>query len=169
VSLLVFDHQVRMMNLLTRIGWEARSLAHAGKNDEQAAAALRNAAVEVVDYMLFVDEAPLSGVKGSSTFAETFSAKGPRDSRGRSLRDLDLERRLMRYPCSYLIYSDAFDRLPLPAKDAIYSRLWQVLSGTDKAANYARLSAADRQAVIEILRETKKDFPAAINPRPVQP
>lgn len=161
VALLVFDHQVRMMNLLTRIGWEARSLAHDGRSDEQAATALRDAAIEVVDYMLFVDEAPLSGVKGSSTFAETFSAKGPRDSRGRSLRDLDLNRRLLRYPCSYLVYSDAFDRLPPSAKRAIYARLGQVLSGRDKAPKYARLSNDDRRAVMEILRDTKTDLPVA--------
>ena len=94
-----------MMNLLTRIGWEARALAHEGRSQAAIATALRNTAVEVVDYMLFVDEAPLSGVRGTSGFAESFSARGPRDSKGRSLRDLDLQRRLFTYPCSYMIYS----------------------------------------------------------------
>jgi hypothetical protein len=170
VALLVFNHQVRMMNLLTRIGWEARVLAHDGRGVNEAAAALRGAAAEVVDYLLFVDEAPLNGVRGTSGFAETFSARGPRDSKGRSLRDLDLERRLMRYPCSYLVYSEAFEKLPPSAKQALYARMWQVLSGQERAPKYARLSAADRQAVIEILRETKKDLPATfVTPRPAQP
>ena len=31
VALLVFDHQMRMMNLLTRLGWEARILEHDGR------------------------------------------------------------------------------------------------------------------------------------------
>jgi hypothetical protein len=160
VALLVFDHQVRMMNLLTRIGWEARVLIHDGRSVDAAATALRDAATEVVDYMLFVDEAPLNGVRGTSGFAESFAARGPRDSKGRSLRDLDLNRRLLRYPCSYLVYSAAFDALPAPAKQAIYARMWQVLSGQERSAKYTRLSSDDRQAIVGILRETKKDLPA---------
>jgi hypothetical protein len=110
--------------------------------------------------MLFVYEVPLPDkVRGSSGFAERFSALGPSDDKGRSLRQLDLDSRLMRYPCSYMIYSDAFDALPEPAKNLVYRRLWQVLSGQDKDAKYARLSAADRRAIVEILRSTKKELP----------
>ena len=58
-----------------------------------------------------------------------------------------------------MIYSDAFDALPAAAKDQVYRRLWQVLSGQDKDVRYAVLSAADRQAIVEILRDTKKDLP----------
>ena len=66
-----------------------------------------------MDYLLFIDEAPLPGpVHGTSGFAEKFAAKGPFDRRGRSLRQLDLRTRLLRYPCSYMIYSQAFDSLP---------------------------------------------------------
>ncbi|HET9359538.1 MAG TPA: hypothetical protein VFO58_07305, partial [Vicinamibacterales bacterium] len=97
--------------------------------------------------------------RGTSGFAERFSALGPRDGKGRSLRDLDLERRLLRYPCSYMIYSDAFAALVPAAKDAVYRRMWRVLSGAETAAKYAKLSAADRRAVVEILRETKSDLP----------
>jgi hypothetical protein len=167
VALLVFDHQTRMTNLLTRLGWEARVSEHDRRPD--AAAALDRAAVEVVDYLLFVDEAPLDGVRGTSGFAERFSARGPRDSKGRSLRDLDLERRLLRYPCSYMIYSEAFDGLAPAAKDAVYRRMWRVLSGAETAAKYAKLSASDRRAVVEILRETKSDLPSsfgAVTSRP---
>ena len=90
--------------------------------------------------------------------------------RDHELRDLDLNRRLMRYPCSYLVYSEAFEKLPPSAKQALYARMWYVLSGQERAPKYARLSAADRQAVIEILRETKKDLPATfLTPRPAQP
>jgi hypothetical protein len=156
VALLVFEHQMRMMNLITRIGWEARMV----EGTRAAADVLRHAANEVVDYLLFVDEAPLDGpVSGTSGFAESFSARGPRDRRGRSLRDLDLTARLLKYRCSYMIYSDAFDALPPPARDAIYRRMWQVLSGADGSDRYRRLSDADRRAVIDILRDTKKDLP----------
>ena len=88
---------------------------------------------------------------------DTFAAQGPRDRHGRSLRQLDLTRWLMRHPCSYTIGSPAFDALPPPVKVAVYGRLWRVLSGLDPAPKYARLSAADRAAVIEILSDTKPD------------
>jgi hypothetical protein len=157
-ALLVFDHQMRMMNLLTRLGWEARILAHERRLTSPLLDDIVN---EVVDYMLFVDEAPLDPVRRSSAFSDRFSARGPRDSRGRSLRDLDLGRRLFRYPCSYMIYSDAFAALPDSVGNAVYKRLGQVLSGSDASPKYARLGAQDRQAVVEILRETKADLPAA--------
>ena len=66
----------------------------------------------------------------------------------------------MKYPCSYMIYSVAFDGLPVAAKDAVYSRMWEVLSGKDKAPKYAKLTAADRSAIVDILRETKSNLPA---------
>ena len=169
VALLVFNHQLRMMNLLTRIGWQARTLAHEGRSEAAAVAALRDTAIETVDYLLFVDEAPLSGVKGSTGFAESFRARGPRDSKGRSLRDFDLQRRLFKYPCSYMIYSQAFDQLPAAAKRAVYDRLWTVLSGAERAPKYSRLAAGDRDQIIEILRETKTDLPASFSPRPSRP
>jgi len=154
VALLVLEHQAQMLNLITRVGWESRVGADAGRPLEQAAA-------ELVDYMLFVDEAPLPGpITGPTAFASSFSRRGPRDQRGRSLYELDLNRRLLKYPCSYEIYSEPFDALPPTAKAAVYQRLWEVLSGRDTAKRYNALSAADRAAVIDILRDTKKDLPA---------
>ena len=110
---------------------------------------------------MFIDEAKLTDrVRGGSGFAERFSTIGPRDRKGRSLHELDLNRRLMKYPCSYLIYSPAFDALPPVAKDPIYKRMWQVLSGEERDARYrSALSLADRQAIVDILRDTKKDLP----------
>jgi hypothetical protein len=134
---------------------------------DEAGRPLDAAAAELVDYMLFVDEATLPDrVVGSSRFAEVFAAKGIRDSKGRSLRDLNLRGRLMKYPCSYLIYDPSFDALPAAAKSAIYARLWEVLSGQDPSARYDRLTDADRHAVVEILRATKKDLPDYFYPQP---
>ena len=145
-----------MTNLITRIGWESRVNTY-----DRAKAANTNLAKEFVDYLLFIDEAPLpTKIKGTSGFSQKFQLLGPNDSKGRSLRQLDLERHLMRYPCSYMIYSQAFDGMPPGAKNAVYSRLWQVLSGRETDPRYARLSLEDRKAVTEILRETKKGLPS---------
>jgi hypothetical protein len=155
VALLVFAHQMHAINLLARIGWETRLASRSG-----GAWHLDAAARELVDYLLFVDEPPLpSPVRGTSGFAEKFSARGPRDARGRSLRQLDLQTKLMRYPCSYMIYSAAFDALPQQARDAIYARLWRVLSAAEPDARYARLARADRAAIVDILRATKPGLP----------
>jgi hypothetical protein len=162
VALMVFEHQTHMTNLLTYIDWESR-VAEFERHPTAGSSSgtrIREIARDLVDYLLFVDEAPLAGkIEGTSGFTEMFSGEGPRDSRGRSLRQLDLERRLMRYPCSYMIYSPLFDGLPAAAKDAIYSRMWEILSGQDKQPAYNRLSQADRRAIVEILRDTKKDLP----------
>ncbi len=155
-ALLVFDHQMHMTNLITRFGWEVQAAAMDHSADLPRL--LRDGSRELVDYLLFVDEVPLPGkVGGHSGFATKFAEAGPRDSKGRSLRDLDLETRLLRYPCSYMIYTPSFDALPQAAKEAIYHRLATVLSGGDPDPRYARLTAADRQAITEILRDTKPE------------
>ena len=159
VALMVFQHQVHMTNLITRVGWDARLAAYDHRVNF-AAGPLRDAVNELVDYLLFVDEAPITRpIKGTTSFAETFAARGPADRRGRSLRQLDLDHRLLRYPCSYMIYSAAFGALPADARSAIYGRMSEVLSGRDADRKYARLSEADRRAVLEILRDTVADWP----------
>ena len=156
VAHLVFEHQLEAMNVLTRVGWEYRvASAQSG-----AAASLERSVEDAVDYLLFVGEAPIERIRGTSGFAEQFTALGPRDSQGRSLRDLQLDGRLMRYPLSYMIYSRAFDGLPQEARDAMYRRLWHVLSGSADDARYAKLLPDDRKAIVEILVATKSGLPA---------
>lgn len=163
VALMVLDHQTHMTNLITRTGWEAR-LAEA-EPSRDASARVVEAARDLVDYLLFVDEAPLAGpVAGGSGFAEAFAAQGPRDADGRSLREFDLRRRLFRYPCSYMIYTPAFDAMPAAAREAVYRRLWDVLSGRETGPRYNALSAGDRAAIVSILRATKPDLPAYFEP-----
>jgi hypothetical protein len=70
----------------------------------------------------------------------------------------------MRYPCSYLIYSRAFDQLPDATRNAVYSRMWDILSGKDKAPKYAKLTSADRAAVVGILLDTKPNLPSYFKP-----
>jgi len=165
VALLVLNHQTHMTNLLIRLGWEARVAEHDAARTGVAPPPVRDTVRELVDYLLFVDEAPLpSVVRGSSSFAQEFSSRGPRDSKGRSLRELDLTRRLLRYPCSYMIDTETFDALPPAARSQVYERLWEVLSGKVSDKAYAGLSFADRRDIIEILRETRSGLPAYFQP-----
>jgi hypothetical protein len=139
---------------------ETAETAKTAEKPWSAMGALKDTVGELVDYLLFVDEQPLTAsIKGSSGFADTFAAQGPADSQGRSLRHFDLDRRLMRYPCSYMVYSLPFRALPAQARNAVYVRMWDILSGRDTDPKYARLPAADRHAVVDILRETLHDLP----------
>ncbi len=172
VALMVLEHQAGMLNRLARAGMETRMALYyeseinkalgrpAGEPSDSARSRIRGVGDAVVQYMLFGDEARLTDrVEGTSSFACEFVARGPRDSKGRSLRDFDLKTRLFRHPCSYVIYSRAFDSLPSEVKDYIYQRLWELLSGQGTAKDDSRLAAVDREAIIEILRETKPGLP----------
>jgi hypothetical protein len=135
VALMVLEHQARAMNLITYLGWESRI----GASDARIDAIAR----ELVSYFTFSDEAPLPGqVQGSSEFAARFAASGRRDSKGRSLRDLELTRHLMRYRCSYMIETAAFDALPPRAKKAVMTQMIAALRDRDPVG-------------LEILRETQ--------------
>jgi hypothetical protein len=155
VALMVVEHQLHVQNLLTRLNWEARKLL-AGQAEPSQIAAL----VEpLVAAMLLVNEARLSGpISGTSGFRADFESRGPFDGDGRSLRHLDLTRRLFKYPMSFLVYSEAFDGLPTEAKEQVFRRVWEVLAGVDRSENFDHLSVNDRAAVLEILRDTKEDF-----------
>lgn len=148
VALMVFEHQTQMTNLLTRVSWEARLGGRVASLDD------------LVAYMFFSGEARLAEpVQGGSTFSRTFPQRGPRDRRGRSLRDFDLQTRLFRYPLSYLVYSAAFESLPQQVRAELYRRLYAVLTGADRSERYAHIAADDRQAILEILLETKPSLP----------
>jgi hypothetical protein len=173
VALMVLEHQTHLHNLITRANYQTRLALRdeAAMNralgrplDERLDSTLsrvKSVGEPLVKYLLFAEEAPLTEpVEGTSAFAKEFVSRGPRDHLGRSLRDFDLEKRMFRHPLSYLIYSEAFDSLPDLARDYVYRRLWQVLSGEDKAGKFANLCDADRQVIIEILRDTRPDLPA---------
>jgi len=154
VALMTLEHQTRMTNLITRIGWEMRA-------GEETSSRLDFVTGELVSYMLFRGEAKIyEPIAGVSSFTKSFAERGPRDRQGRSLRDFDLHKRLFRFPLSYMIYSEAFDSLPDMAKQRIYRRLYDVLSGNDRGKPFDSVTAEDRQAILEILRDTKPDLPA---------
>lgn len=167
VALMVLGHQTHVQSLIARASyWTRASLTRSAAARGPARTALstgaRGACEELVRGLLFSGAAPLSApVSGTSGFSEEFARGGPTDRQGRSLRDLDLRRRLLRYPCSYLIYSQAFDGLPSPARRYVYRRLWQILSGDDTTSPFAHLTADDRRAIRQILLDTKPAFRAA--------
>jgi hypothetical protein len=170
---MVLEHQAEMHNRITRANFQTRLALYeeaeinkvlgkpAGQHSDSTLSRIKGVGDPLVEYLLFSEEARLTGkIQGTSDFAREFMRRGPHDRKGRSLRDLDLTRRLFKYPCSYLIYTEAFDRLPGPVKDYVLRRLWDVLSGKDRSKAFAHLSGADRRAILEILMATKRNLPA---------
>ena len=140
VSLLVFDHQMHAANLITRLDWEAR-----------IGSDVTPLVNDLAEYLLFVGEAPPQvALLPQSGYAEWFESRFPKDRRGRSLGQFDLTKRLMRYRCSYMVYSEAFDALPQAVKRAVYRRMRDVIAKS--------FSADDTAAVLGILADTKPDF-----------
>jgi hypothetical protein len=153
---MVLEHETHMHNFIARLSFETTiALQQYGKIDH-----LKSKVDSFLQYALFTEEAPITNaVKGSPAFVKEFEGRGPADSKGRSLRQFDLNTRLFKYPCSFLIYSEQFDALQPQIKEMIYKRLFEILTGAEKSAKFQMLTASDRTAILEILRETKKDLP----------
>lgn len=172
VALMVLEHQAEMHSLIARTALETRMALHyqtelnkalnqpADTKYDSVKSRITGVGDELVKYLLFSGEAKLTAkVAGTSGFAAEFAARGPKDSRGRSLRDFDLTTRLFKFPCSYLIYSGAFDGLPAAAREYVLRRVYNVLTGADTAKEFAHLSADDRRSILEILLATKPNLP----------
>lgn len=174
VALMVFEHQTHLHNLLTKASYECRDALRSArimnvaegdapdKPRDSTDRYIRSYIQPVLEALLFSGEARLTDpISGSPAFTLQFARGAIRDHAGRSLRDLDLRTRLLRYPCSYAIYSNAVDALPQPARDCLFRRIADVLGGRDQSREFAHLSPADRQAIREILVETRPGFAAA--------
>ncbi|MFN0066284.1 MAG: hypothetical protein ACKVYV_01485 [Limisphaerales bacterium] len=176
VALLVLEHQVGMHNRLCEGALRARKWAHYQRTlqrelgetpgDAPTGTWLRVVQGEterIVEWLLFCDEAPLpgGGVRGAGDFEQSFTARGPFDSRGRSLREFDLRTRLFKHRCSPLIHSEAFAALPPELHAAVLRRLEEVLSATTPPPRFSHLPADERRAIREILLATHPAYAAA--------
>lgn len=185
VALLVLAHQTRAHNLITiaaEVAGEAeqeRRLLSLGASGEVSESDLPSSTLDKVDFaveqlvrgMLFYRAEPIGQVEGSSAYASDFSAPGPRDSKGRSLRDFSLDGRIFEHPMSFLVYSDAWDALPAMVKRRAYTRIHEILTGGDDP-DFPLLDDTTRRRIFEILVDTKPEFASFIEAwetRPARP
>ena len=172
VALSVLAHQANAHTILVKASFEARTALHreAALNRELREPAdhrwpstntvLDAAAESLVECFLFSGAAPLPNpIEGTTAFAAEFASAGPTDPAGRSLRMLDLETRLLKHPCSFLIYSPSFDALPEELRQRFWDRMDTVLGRGAGGERFAHLSAAERTAIREILAATKPGVP----------
>jgi hypothetical protein len=172
VALMVLEHQTDMHNRLSRAALDARIALEdqralnkelGEKPDhlwDSTKSRLERAAEDVVDGLVFKNEPKLpAAIKGTSGFAEEFSRRPPQDHSGRSLRSFDLQTRLFRYPCSYLIHSASFRALPDPVRNLALTKLHALLTTPKLPAGYESLAAADRPTVLALIRDTVPNLP----------
>jgi hypothetical protein len=171
VALMVLEHQMQMHNALAAANYETRQAIHQscqmnellerpqGHVSDSAKRRIAKSAERVLKHLLMCDEYQLTDrVSGSTSFAEDFTARGKQNSQGRSLRDFDLQTRLFKYPCSYLIHSSAFDGLPHEVRAQVISRLTAILEGRDHSPEYSHLTTDIRREILEVLRDTMPEF-----------
>jgi hypothetical protein len=156
VALLLIEHQIEVQNLITRVNYLGRTALENEKSDSaETQIELEALSEELVRSLFMVGQPSLRNpVTGLSGFTEMFNDLGPKDSQGRSLRELDLTNRLFKYPLSYLVYSDAFAALPEQVKGIVFARISDVLLGRENSADFEHLTESDRRAIIEILNAT---------------
>lgn len=164
VALLVFEHQAEIQNRLTRLALETRLAMHQqeefdrilGRTEkglsESTARRIDSACESLVEYLFFVEEAPLGGkVSGTTTFAADFQARGPKDAKNRSLRDFDLKDRIFTYPLSYMVLSKTFEQLPQVARDQAIAKIKKVLASGNPDKKYDHLTSEVRAQITEVL------------------
>ncbi|MEM6915932.1 MAG: hypothetical protein AAF491_05135, partial [Verrucomicrobiota bacterium] len=168
VALMMLEHQVGVHNALVEANLTTRTTLHRHVDMQRAFGEpvdaplsdtnrriLENAAERVLEQMLFVEEFPLpGGVEGSPEFQEAFQESAVKNEEGRSLKDFRLYERLMKYRCSYLIYSDAFDHLPNEIRTLILDRLHGILTKPSEYPEFDYLSSSERERIYEILLQT---------------
>jgi hypothetical protein len=179
VALMVFEHQLAAHNVLTKAGQHCRwmmfyqqGLQRSFKETvtpepvyDSVRHAFEHSVEQVLDVLLFKNEAalPVGGVRGGESFASGFRRQGFRSPSGQSLRELDLQHRLFRLRCSYVIQTAFFQNLQPVLRRQILERLHRVLTQPDQEPRYAYLESGERRGILEILEKSITDLPPAWN------
>jgi hypothetical protein len=159
---LLHEHQVGFVNRVLVGTYRTRELLDSVQGRvEEVSGQLDELARGIVRYSLFADEVPLpaGGIVGDAAFKSDFLASRRRSASGASLKDFDLRTRLLRYRCSYKIYSPIFAGIPVPLKERVLRLLVRALEGTEP--EFAYLPEEERRGIRAILRETLPEMSLA--------
>ena len=154
VALLVFDHQMRMMNLLTRLGMGGQNRGARGtsQRDGGESHGERTSSTTCCSWTKRPSKASRAHRGLPSVWRPgTAGQQGPFAARPRiAAQTASLSVQL------HDLFGCVRGAAGRDRKMQCTQRLWQVLSGSDPSPRYARLSPTDRQAIIEILRENEE-------------
>ncbi len=169
VALMVLEHQCQVLNQVQaasigfrRYLWLRQSLNPEAKaTDPVSREFIDHAATRIADLMFFAGEADLGpdGIEGDPAFQSAFSARFPKSRQGRSLADFQLNQRLFKHPCSYMIYSRAFQSMPDEIRSAVLKKMRLVLDSAPGPGNHPQLSSSTRAKILRILEDTLPGWP----------
>ena len=175
-ALMVFEHQAHMTNLITRANFRTRVTLHRQKGinernktsenhiSEFAMDEIRRNCESLVKYLFFSEEAKLTDqISFNAEFTKAFYQNSPKDSNGRFLKKIKGKDRLFEYPVSFMIYSNTFSALPAKAREIIFGRMKEILTGKDKSADFKHLSSDMKKDLLKILLETHSEFKLYFN------
>lgn len=163
VAHLVLAHQTQLHNAIAKAGIEARAAlayrtemtrifgAPSAELEASVKRRIEGPAERLASQLLMLDEAPLPGpLVSSSGFASDFEHPDKRASDGPNLRELDLKTRVFRYPCSFLVQSEAFATLPRQTSTIVVRRMREALTSRVEADKGLE-SASDIDACLSAL------------------
>ncbi|TDU62449.1 hypothetical protein EI77_04717 [Prosthecobacter fusiformis] len=160
---LVHEHQLGFENRVFHAAYVMRQLLAEGRGSLPLAAKpeMETLADELARYILFADEAklPTEGIEGDAEFIREFQRNKKSVKAGASLKDFDLKNRIFKYRCSYMIYTDSWQKLPAMLRERVYFKMAEGLREQNANPAYAHLPPDERRAIRTILKETLPGLP----------
>jgi hypothetical protein len=146
---LLLEHQVGFTNLCIFATYKFREL-----NDSKEDF-IQEQTDQLLSYILFEKEAtlPESIIDKKTRYVMDFEGKMYPDSGQNSLRQLNLVSRILDLRCSYMIFSNSFSGLPIPIKNVLSQKLFNLLSSQqDKLpSKFSYLKKDEREKIKKIL------------------
>ena len=170
-ALIVLEHQVRMHNYFTQSHFQTikaleseaainKALGESGRRPFTQKL-INNAAEHILEYLLFVDEAPLHNITANQSFLDKFTKDKAVAANGDSLYNLKFDKGISELPCSWLIYSDSFTGLHPVLKEVLLKRLKNILTAKDLEEQYIHLRKT-RKRIHQVLVETLPAYQATL-------
>jgi hypothetical protein len=155
---LLHEHQIGFHNLVTLGLYRTRDALAVGGGSVrlQDRQELDEIAWRLVRYLLFQGEValPEGGLRPDPELRNAFLARQIVGPSGRSLRELDLENRLFKNRCSYMIYTKGFAALPREFRQRVLRGLTLALAEQGAPAEFGYLPPEEKRSIRLILRET---------------
>ncbi|MBT3668082.1 MAG: hypothetical protein HN548_11450 [Opitutae bacterium] len=161
---LVLEHQVGFTNLCISISYkfrEIKSLDEQPKSEEYKEI-IENETNSLLFYVLFKNEAklPRNKMRIDSPFAKDFKNSVKPTNQAMLLREFDLEDRIFQLRCSYMIFSNSFEGLPVQIKNQFLKKLRYILSCERKnlPKEYSYLDCEERHKINSILLDSLSGY-----------
>lgn len=155
---LLHEHQAGFVNQVVEAAYKYRSYMYEDQGNLSPAHAeeMAKTTQQLTRYILFADEAPLpeGQIKGDPQYKKDFLASRKALPSGESLRDFDLQTRLFKHRCSYMVHSAVFQGLAPEYKTQVLQSLAKALDTQSPDPEYSYLSTGEKEVIKKLLQTT---------------